>query len=96
LTLDLRIPTVQRSYRVRGVEGSCAKHLTMEFHTVVVLLTFILIIISIPSVPHSFNSRLKAQLAFYDPNWIIISNGYIRNLLVEKINLQTSQLMYTS
>ena len=38
------------SYRVRGVDGSCAKHLTMEFYTVVVLLTSILIIISIPSL----------------------------------------------
>jgi len=37
------------SYRVRGVDGSCAKHLTVESYTVVVLLTFILIIISIPS-----------------------------------------------
>jgi len=34
---------------LRGVEGSCAKHLTIEFCTVVMLLTFILIIISIPS-----------------------------------------------
>jgi len=37
------------SYRVRGVDGSCAKHLTIECCTVVMLLTFILIIISIPS-----------------------------------------------
>jgi len=37
------------SYRVRGVGGSCAKHLTVESYTVVMLLTFILIIISIPS-----------------------------------------------
>ena len=39
------------SCRARGVEGSCAKHLTIEFHTVVMLLTFILIIRpnSIPS-----------------------------------------------
>ena len=36
------------SYRVRGVDGSCAKHLTMEFYTVVMLLTSILI--SIPSL----------------------------------------------
>jgi len=34
---------------VRGVDGSCAKHFTVEFYTVVMLLTFILIIISIPS-----------------------------------------------
>ena len=49
----VRIPTAglafdrsgRCSYRVRGVEGSCAKHLTIEFHTVVMLLTFIFIII---------------------------------------------------
>jgi len=34
------------SYRVRGLDGSCAKHLTVDFYTVVMLLTFILIIIS--------------------------------------------------
>ena len=38
------------SYHVRGVEGSCAEHLIIEFYTAVVLLAFILIIISIPSV----------------------------------------------
>jgi len=37
------------SYHVRGVDGSCAKHLTVESYLVVMLLTFILIIISIPS-----------------------------------------------
>jgi len=37
------------SYRVRGVDGSCAKHLTVESYTVVMLLTFILVISSIPS-----------------------------------------------
>jgi len=48
-------------YRVRGVDGSCAKHLTVESYTVVMLLTFILIIISIPS-PSLFHSRLKTFL----------------------------------
>jgi len=47
------------SYRVRGVDGSCAKHLTLESYTVVMLLTFILIIISIPLPPHSFMPDLK-------------------------------------
>jgi len=42
------------SYRVRGVGGSCAKHLTVESYTVVMPLTFILIIVSIPSPSHSF------------------------------------------
>jgi len=37
------------SYRVRGVDGSRATHLTVESYTVVMLLTFILIIISITS-----------------------------------------------
>jgi len=36
------------SYRDRGVDGSCAKHLTVECYTSVMLLTFILIILSIP------------------------------------------------
>jgi len=31
------------SYRVRGVEGSCANHLTIEFYTVVMLLANIYI-----------------------------------------------------
>jgi len=31
------------SYRVRGVDGSSAKHLTAESHAIVMLLTFILI-----------------------------------------------------
>jgi len=41
------------SYRVRGVDGSRATHLTVESYTVVMLLTFILIIISITSPPDS-------------------------------------------
>ena len=32
----------------------CAKHLTVEFYIVVMLVTFIVIIISIPLPPHSF------------------------------------------
>ena len=32
-------------HRVKGVDGSCAKHLTVESYTVVMLLTVILIII---------------------------------------------------
>jgi len=49
------------SYHVRGVGGSCAKHLTVESHTVVMLLTVIglLIISSIPSPHHSFIPGLK-------------------------------------
>ena len=50
--------------RVRGADGSCAKHSTVEIMTVVMLLTFILIISSIPlSVTHSlFHSRLRTFL----------------------------------
>jgi len=50
---------------VTGVDGSCAKHLTVESYTVVLLLTVILIIIiiiiiSFPSPTRSlFHSRLK-------------------------------------
>ena len=58
----IRIPTAGVAFdrcRVRGVDGSCAKHLTVESYTVVMLLTFILIIISIPSSPHSFIPGLK-------------------------------------
>ena len=42
---------------------SCAKHLTIEFYTVVMLLTFVLIIISIPSLPHSFIRGLKPSFS---------------------------------
>jgi len=38
------------AYRVRGVEGSCAKHLTIEFYTVVMPLTFTL---SLPFLLHT-------------------------------------------
>ena len=38
-----------RRPRVLAVDGSCAKHLTVESYTVVMLLTFILITVSIPS-----------------------------------------------
>ena len=56
----IRIPTAGLAFggtglcsnRVRGVDGSCAKHLTAESYTVVMLLTVtgLLIIISIPSL----------------------------------------------
>jgi len=49
------------SYRVRGVGGSRAKHLTVESYTVVMLLTLVLVIISIPSPP-LLHSRLKTLL----------------------------------
>jgi len=40
-------------------DGSCAKHLTVESYMVVMLLTFILNIFSIPSPPHSFIPGLQ-------------------------------------
>ena len=46
-------------YRVRGVGSSCAEHLTVESYTVVALLTFILIIISIPTAVTLSYTRLK-------------------------------------
>jgi len=42
---------------VRGVEGSCAKHLTIEFYMVVMMLTFILILICIPSPSLSLQAQ---------------------------------------
>jgi len=53
------------SYRVRGVEGGCAKHLTIEFYMIFGLLTFVLIIISISSPPHSFILSTVAFLFFF-------------------------------
>jgi len=46
LLSNLRLAGTGRcSYRVRDVDGSCAKHLIIKFYTVVMLLTVILIII---------------------------------------------------
>ena len=51
------------SCRVRGVDGSCAKHLTVESYMVVMLLNFILIIISFPSPTLSFIPDLKSSFS---------------------------------
>jgi len=54
------------SYRVRGVDGSCAKHLAVESYTSIMLLTqltFKLIIVSIPSPTHSFIPGLKLSFS---------------------------------
>ena len=40
-----------------------AEHLSIEFYTVVMLLTFTLIIISIPITPHSFIPGLKPSFS---------------------------------
>ena len=57
--------TRERSYRVRGVDGSCAKHLTVQSYSVIMLLTFIfiIIIISMPSPTHSFIPGLKPSFS---------------------------------
>ena len=51
------------SYHVRCVDGSCTKHLTVKSYTVVMLLTFTLIIVSI--APHSFIPGLKPFFSAY-------------------------------
>ena len=63
LTYFLHLCLTVCPYRVRGVEGRCAKQLTIEFYTVVMLLTFILVIMSIPSPPHSFIPDLKPSFS---------------------------------
>jgi len=51
-------------HRVKGVDGSCAKRLTVESYTVVMLLTVILIIIiSFPSINHSFIPGLRPSFS---------------------------------
>ena len=67
----IRIPTAGLAfggtgrcpYRVRGVDSSCAKHLALESYAVIILLTFILIIISLPSPTHSFIPGLKPSFS---------------------------------
>ena len=49
------------SYCVRGVDGSCAKDLTVESYTVIMLITVILIIF--PSPTHSFIPGLKPSFS---------------------------------
>ena len=44
---------------VRGVDGSCAKHLTVESYAVVMLLTVIIIIIII-SIPSPLTPSFRA------------------------------------
>ena len=70
---------ILQATRVRSVEGSCAKHFTIEFYMVIMLLTFMLIIVSIPSAPHSFIPGLKPSfpanpshrsLSFFLHNWL--------------------------
>ena len=52
-------------FHVSGVKGSCAKHLSVEFYTIVMLLAFVLVIVHIPSPPHSFIPGLKPSFSAY-------------------------------
>ena len=47
------------SYRVRRVDGSCAKHSNVESYAVVMLLSVVLIIINSSPSPSLFHSKLK-------------------------------------
>jgi len=49
------------TYRVRGVDGSCAEHLTVEYYTVFICQQSHLLLLGIPS-PTNFHSRLKTFL----------------------------------
>ena len=51
------------SDRVRGVDDSCAKHLTVESYTVILPLTVILTIISFSSPTLSFIPDLKPSFS---------------------------------
>ena len=47
------------SYRVRGVNGSCAEHFTVESYTVIICQQSYLLLFGIPSPTHSFIPGLK-------------------------------------
>jgi len=47
------------SYRVRGVDGSCAEHLTVESYTVIICQQSYLLLFGIPSPTHFFILGLK-------------------------------------
>jgi len=50
-------------FHVSGVKGSCAKHLSVKFCTIVMLLAFVLVIVHIPSLTHSFIPDLKSSFS---------------------------------
>jgi len=63
------------------VDGSCAKHLTVESYTVVMLLTLLLIIIiSIPAPPHSFISILFLQILLTIASLFFLRTDYMDSL----------------
>jgi len=51
------------SYRVRGVDGSCAEHLTVESYTVFICQQSYLRLFGIPSATHSFIPGLKPSFS---------------------------------
>ena len=50
-------------YRVRGVDGSCAEHLTVESYTVFICQQSYLLLFGIPSPTHSFIPGLKPSFS---------------------------------
>ena len=51
------------SYRVRGVDGSCAEHLTVESYTVFICQQSYLLLFGIPSPTHPFIPGLKPSFS---------------------------------
>ena len=51
------------TYRVRGVDGSCAEHLTVESYTVFICQLSHLLLLGIPSPTHSFIPGLKPSFS---------------------------------
>ena len=51
------------SYRVRGVDGSCAEHLTVESYTVFICQQSYLLLFGISSPTHSFIPGLKPSFS---------------------------------
>ena len=51
------------SYRVRGVDGSCAEHLTVESYTVFICQQSYLLLLGIPSPTHTFIPGLKPSFS---------------------------------
>ena len=51
------------SYRVRGVDGSCAEHFTVESYTVFICQQSYLLLFGIPSPTHSFIPGLKPSFS---------------------------------
>ena len=69
------------SYRVRGVDGSCAEHLTVESYTIIISLQSYLLLFGIPSPTHSFITGLKpsfsANLSHCSPSFFFFNIHYM-------------------